>query len=200
MALSQSLLDFGDWAYLGLGLWLTRYKGPIIEATWRIVWLIVGEIGAVAWWPIIEFEAAPHNPNPQDTSASLASIVGGRLQSSAKWGYEFKFFETWISAHTKIKSQINYSNLEMSLAPSLPRLHSPFRCCPLNLSAASSSSLCLSHKFARNQRSPPSYPRIRALDLDQNTVLSSLYNLISVFVLFLLSQIYSQIFYASDRL
>lgn len=69
----------------------------------------------------------------------------------------------WIGAESKT------STAEMSIAPSLPRLHSSFICCPLKLSSPSPS---LSHKFARNQRSPACYPRIRALDLDQNTVFS----------------------------
>lgn len=66
----------------------------------------------------------------------------------------------------------------MSIAPSLPhRLHSPFLCCPLKLSSASP---CLSHnKLARNQRS---YPCIRAVDLDQNTVVAISVGLVSVAV------------------
>ncbi|KAL6295586.1 hypothetical protein ACE6H2_003728 [Prunus campanulata] len=70
----------------------------------------------------------------------------------------------------------------MSLAPSIPRLHSPFLCCcPLKLST-SPSSLCISHKFAGNQRSHRSYPCIRALDLDQNTVVAISVGLASVAV------------------
>ncbi|EXC00972.1 hypothetical protein L484_016038 [Morus notabilis] len=73
----------------------------------------------------------------------------------------------------------------MSIAPSLPRLHSPFLSCPLKLSttnsSSSSSSLCHSKKFGRNQRSPSSYPSIRA-DLDQNTVVAISVGLVSVAV------------------
>ncbi|KAF3943092.1 hypothetical protein ACB098_01G060800 [Castanea mollissima] len=58
----------------------------------------------------------------------------------------------------------------MSLAPSLPRLHSPFLSCPLKLSSPTTS--FFSYKSSRNQRSPVSYPCIRALDLDQNTVVA----------------------------
>lgn len=57
----------------------------------------------------------------------------------------------------------------MSIAHSIPRLRSPFLCCPLKLSSSSSS---LSRKSARNQRSPVSYPCIRAVDLDQNTIVA----------------------------
>ncbi|KAK9266185.1 hypothetical protein L1049_012407 [Liquidambar formosana] len=64
----------------------------------------------------------------------------------------------------------------MSIAPSLPRLRSPFLCCPLKLSSSFSS---LSHKSARNQRSPASYPSIRA-DLDQNTVVAISVGVVSV--------------------
>ncbi|KAF3446768.1 hypothetical protein FNV43_RR11948 [Rhamnella rubrinervis] len=70
----------------------------------------------------------------------------------------------------------------MSLAPSLPRFHSPFLCCPLKLSTTSSSSYRLSHKFPTNQRSPPSYPCIKALDLDQDTVVAISVGLVSVAV------------------
>ncbi|XP_022772134.1 protein disulfide-isomerase LQY1, chloroplastic-like [Durio zibethinus] len=57
----------------------------------------------------------------------------------------------------------------MSIAPSLPRLHSPFLCCPLKLSTSTQS---LSFKCGRNQQSPASYPCIRAVDLDQNTIVA----------------------------
>ncbi|RVX03288.1 Protein SPA, chloroplastic [Vitis vinifera] len=79
----------------------------------------------------------------------------------------------WIGAESKT------STAEMSIAPSLPRLHSSFICCPLKLSSPSPS---LSHKFARNQRSPASYPRIRALDLDQNTIVAISVGVVSVAV------------------
>ncbi|KAM1133149.1 hypothetical protein ACFX19_043139 [Malus domestica] len=59
----------------------------------------------------------------------------------------------------------------MPQAPSLPRLHSPFLSCALKLST-SPSSLRVPHKFAGNQRSPKSHPGIRAIDLDQNTVVA----------------------------
>ncbi|KAL7261786.1 hypothetical protein ACSBR1_000234 [Camellia fascicularis] len=54
----------------------------------------------------------------------------------------------------------------MLTAPSLLLL-SPFLCCPLRLSSSLSN-----HKSAINQRSPMSYPSIKALDLDQNTVVA----------------------------
>ncbi|KAG7024161.1 Protein SPA, chloroplastic [Cucurbita argyrosperma subsp. argyrosperma] len=56
----------------------------------------------------------------------------------------------------------------MTVAPSLSRLHSPFLYCPLKPTSSASLSLT----FSRNQRSPASYPRIRAIDLDQNTVVA----------------------------
>ncbi|XVF73898.1 hypothetical protein PTKIN_Ptkin13bG0017600 [Pterospermum kingtungense] len=65
----------------------------------------------------------------------------------------------------------------MSIAPSLSRLHSPFLCTPFKLSAPSLSSKC-----GRNQRSPPSYPCIRAADLDQNTIVAVSVGLVSVAV------------------
>ncbi|XP_050366105.1 protein SPA, chloroplastic [Argentina anserina] len=65
----------------------------------------------------------------------------------------------------------------MSTAPALPRLHSPFLCCPLKLS---STSPCLSHKLS--QRSPKSYPCIRAIDLDQNTVVAISVGVVSIAV------------------
>ncbi|XP_042991131.1 protein SPA, chloroplastic isoform X2 [Carya illinoinensis] len=67
----------------------------------------------------------------------------------------------------------------MSLAPSLPRFHSPFLRRPLKLS----STTFLSYRPAsRNQRSPASYPCIRAIDLDQNTVVAISVGLVSVAV------------------
>ncbi|KAJ4962672.1 hypothetical protein NE237_022611 [Protea cynaroides] len=54
----------------------------------------------------------------------------------------------------------------MSFAPSVPHLHSSFISCPLKFSA----SLC--NKIIIHQRSPTSYPCIKALDLDQNTVVA----------------------------
>ncbi|GMY28280.1 protein SPA, chloroplastic-like [Fagus crenata] len=68
----------------------------------------------------------------------------------------------------------------MSLAPSLPRLHSPFLCCPLKLSSPTTSYFSL--KSTRNQRSPVSYPCIRALDLDQNTLVAISVGVVSVAV------------------
>ncbi|XP_030541493.1 protein disulfide-isomerase LQY1, chloroplastic [Rhodamnia argentea] len=62
----------------------------------------------------------------------------------------------------------------MSLAPSLPRLRTPFLHSPLKHSAS------LYAKPARAQRSPLSYPRIRAVDLDQNTVVAISVGLVSV--------------------
>ncbi|XP_030453577.1 protein SPA, chloroplastic [Syzygium oleosum] len=64
----------------------------------------------------------------------------------------------------------------MSLAPSLPRLRTPFLHSPLRRSAS------LPTKSARAQRSPLSYPRIRAVDLDQNTVVAISVGVVSVAV------------------
>ncbi|XP_041021919.1 protein SPA, chloroplastic [Juglans microcarpa x Juglans regia] len=68
----------------------------------------------------------------------------------------------------------------MSLAPSLPRFHSPFLRRPLKLS--STTSFLPYRPASRNQRSPASYPCIRALDLDQNTVVAISVGLVSVAV------------------
>ncbi|XP_021682581.2 protein SPA, chloroplastic isoform X2 [Hevea brasiliensis] len=69
----------------------------------------------------------------------------------------------------------------MPVAPSIPRLHSPpFLCCPLKFSTFTAA--FVSSKSARNQRSPPSYPCIRAVDLDQNTVVAISVGLVSVAV------------------
>ncbi|KAB1203671.1 Protein disulfide-isomerase LQY1 [Morella rubra] len=67
----------------------------------------------------------------------------------------------------------------MSVAPSasLPRLHSPFLCRPVKLTSTAS---FLPHRPVRNQRSPASYPCIRAVDLDQNTVVAISVGLVSV--------------------
>ncbi|XVE94578.1 hypothetical protein REPUB_Repub02eG0020900 [Reevesia pubescens] len=66
----------------------------------------------------------------------------------------------------------------MSITSSLPCLHSPFLCCcPLKISTPS-----LSFKGGRNQRSPASYPCIRAIDLDQNTIVAVSVGLVSVAV------------------
>ncbi|XP_020204382.1 protein disulfide-isomerase LQY1, chloroplastic [Cajanus cajan] len=63
----------------------------------------------------------------------------------------------------------------MTLSPSLSlhNLHSSFLCCPLK-----------SKPLARNiiQPKPTSYPRIRALDLDQNTVVAISVGVVSVAV------------------
>ncbi|KAF8405360.1 hypothetical protein HHK36_010264 [Tetracentron sinense] len=64
----------------------------------------------------------------------------------------------------------------MTFAPSLPRLRSPFLSTPPKLSSS------ISHKYARNQRPPSSYPCIRALDLDQNTVVAISVGVVSVAV------------------
>uniref|UniRef100_A0A2C9TZH5 Uncharacterized protein n=1 Tax=Manihot esculenta TaxID=3983 RepID=A0A2C9TZH5_MANES len=66
-------------------------------------------------------------------------------------------------------------------APPIHRLHStPFLCSPLKLSTFTASSVS-SFKVARNQRSPPSYPCIRA-DLDQNTIVAISVGIVSVAV------------------
>ncbi|XP_042486356.1 protein disulfide-isomerase LQY1, chloroplastic [Macadamia integrifolia] len=54
----------------------------------------------------------------------------------------------------------------MYFAPSVPRLHSPFISCPHKFSASPYT------KSNINQRSPTSYPSIRAVDLDQNTIVA----------------------------
>lgn len=63
----------------------------------------------------------------------------------------------------------------MSIAPSLPRLHSPFLCSLHKLPNPS-----LPFKCGRNQRSPSSYPCIRAVDLDQNTIVAVTVGIASV--------------------
>ncbi|XP_028784703.1 LOW QUALITY PROTEIN: protein SPA, chloroplastic [Neltuma alba] len=60
----------------------------------------------------------------------------------------------------------------MTLAPSLPRFHSPFLCCPLK-----STSLCKSLPI---QRKSTSFPCIRAVEFDQNTVVAVTVGLASV--------------------
>ncbi|KAJ4702102.1 Protein disulfide-isomerase LQY1, chloroplastic [Melia azedarach] len=65
----------------------------------------------------------------------------------------------------------------MSIANSVTRLHSPFLCCPVKLSLSSTTSLL----WRKNQRSPASYPCIRA-ELDQNTVVAISVGLVSVAV------------------
>ncbi|KAJ6998790.1 protein SPA [Populus alba x Populus x berolinensis] len=69
----------------------------------------------------------------------------------------------------------------MPVAPSIPRLHSPFLCC--HLQEISSSSLS-SFKSPRNnhQRSPVSHPCIRAVDLDQNTIVAISVGVVSIAV------------------
>ncbi|CAJ1972537.1 unnamed protein product [Sphenostylis stenocarpa] len=63
----------------------------------------------------------------------------------------------------------------MTLSPSLslPNFHSSFLCCPLKSKPFATSSI---------QPKPTSYPRIRALDLDQNTVVAISVGLVSVAV------------------
>ncbi|GMH18012.1 hypothetical protein Nepgr_019853 [Nepenthes gracilis] len=68
----------------------------------------------------------------------------------------------------------------IAAAHSIPRLHAPFLCCPRKLSCfSSSSSSSLSHKLSGNR---PAYPCIRALELDQNTVVAITVGLASVAV------------------
>uniref|UniRef100_A0A2P2K3H9 Protein disulfide-isomerase LQY1ic isoform X2 n=1 Tax=Rhizophora mucronata TaxID=61149 RepID=A0A2P2K3H9_RHIMU len=52
---------------------------------------------------------------------------------------------------------------------SVPRLHTPFMWCPLKFSSLTNVSSVSRVKSARSQRLRPSYPLIRAIDLDQNT-------------------------------
>ncbi|XP_027330352.1 protein SPA, chloroplastic [Abrus precatorius] len=72
----------------------------------------------------------------------------------------------------------------MTLAPalSIPIFHSSFLCCPLKLKSFSLSSCNPSSSGNRIQPKPTSYPRIRALDLDQNTVLAITVGVVSVAV------------------
>ncbi|KAM7518170.1 hypothetical protein LguiB_017132 [Lonicera macranthoides] len=64
----------------------------------------------------------------------------------------------------------------MSIATSLPYLHSPFLSSPLKQSLSPS---LFYNKPSRNQRS---YPSIKALDLDQNTVAAITVGVVSVAV------------------
>ncbi|XP_057973130.1 protein SPA, chloroplastic isoform X2 [Malania oleifera] len=68
----------------------------------------------------------------------------------------------------------------MSVVPSFLRLHSPFLYSSLHLSSSSASSLI--NKTLRNRRSAASYPCIKALDLDQNTIVAISVGLVSVAV------------------
>ncbi|KDP36937.1 hypothetical protein JCGZ_08228 [Jatropha curcas] len=67
----------------------------------------------------------------------------------------------------------------MPVAPSISRFHSPFLCCPFKLSSFSASSVHFV-KSARNQRFPASYPCIRAVELDQNTIVAITVGVVSV--------------------
>ncbi|CAI9786554.1 unnamed protein product [Fraxinus pennsylvanica] len=67
----------------------------------------------------------------------------------------------------------------MWAAPPISRLHSQFLYCPLKLSSTSSSS-SISHKSFKTQRAPASYPRVRAVDLDQNTIVAITVGVMSV--------------------
>lgn len=77
---------------------------------------------------------------------------------------------------------IPVSEEEMSLAASIPRLHSPFFTSPVSKLSSPSSSFSLSYKSTRNGRSPSSYPCIRAVDFDQNTVVAIAVGVASVAV------------------
>ncbi|XP_009783022.1 protein SPA, chloroplastic [Nicotiana tabacum] len=66
----------------------------------------------------------------------------------------------------------------MLTAPSLSRFKSPFISCPLKLPSSSSSTF--SQKFHQTHRSPHSYPCVRAVDLDQNTVIAITVGVVSV--------------------
>ncbi|XP_017982567.1 PREDICTED: protein SPA, chloroplastic-like [Theobroma cacao] len=65
----------------------------------------------------------------------------------------------------------------MSITLLLPHFHSPYLCSPLKPSTPS-----LSFKCGRSPRSPASYPCIRAVDLDQTTIVTASVGLISVAV------------------
>ncbi|KAH6755027.1 DnaJ/Hsp40 cysteine-rich domain superfamily protein [Perilla frutescens var. hirtella] len=66
----------------------------------------------------------------------------------------------------------------MLAAPSASRLNSPFVYCPLKHSSSSS----FSTRTLKTQRPPPSYPCIRAVDLDQNTIAAITVGVVSVAV------------------
>lgn len=66
----------------------------------------------------------------------------------------------------------------MTVSSSLPRLHSPFLCCPLK-----SISSCKSFPI---QSKPTSYPCIRAIEFDQNTVSPPSFSLLFLWFLMLL--------------
>ncbi|KAL1542922.1 protein SPA, chloroplastic-like [Salvia divinorum] len=66
----------------------------------------------------------------------------------------------------------------MLAAPSAYRLSSPFVCCPLKLSSPSP----FPAKSLKPQRSPASYPCVRAADLDQNTIVAIAVGVVSVAV------------------
>ncbi|KAL0325854.1 UNVERIFIED_CONTAM: protein SPA, chloroplastic [Sesamum calycinum] len=70
--------------------------------------------------------------------------------------------------------------MKMMAAPSVSasRLNSPFLYCPLKLS----SSFRFSRKTLEIQRSPASYPCVRAADLDQNTIVAITVGVVSVAV------------------
>ncbi|KAL0314595.1 UNVERIFIED_CONTAM: protein SPA, chloroplastic [Sesamum angustifolium] len=70
--------------------------------------------------------------------------------------------------------------MKMMAAPSVSasRLNSPFLYCPLKLS----SSFRFSRKTLKIQRSPASYPCVRAADLDQNTIVAITVGVVSVAV------------------
>ncbi|KAL8514668.1 hypothetical protein ACS0TY_013671 [Phlomoides rotata] len=70
--------------------------------------------------------------------------------------------------------------MKMLAAPSASRLHSPFLHFPLKHS--SSSSLPFSRKSHKTQKSPASYPCVRAVDLDQNTIVAITVGVVSVAV------------------
>ncbi|XP_031493973.1 protein disulfide-isomerase LQY1, chloroplastic isoform X2 [Nymphaea colorata] len=63
----------------------------------------------------------------------------------------------------------------MSTTPSLARLHTSFL-------APSHPKLSALRPAVRNQRPPPSYPRIKALELDQNTLVAISVGVVSIAV------------------
>lgn len=106
-------------------------------------------------------KSAPHNPH----SAIETQLQRTKLRFPS---HTFNFPATISGFHpnfAEIKRERG-KNMKVLAAPSASSLNSPFLYCPLKLSSSSP----FSAKSLKNQRSPLSYPCIRAADLDQNTV------------------------------